>query len=133
MKKWLWFLVVGLHSWCWSRHYKIGAPILTSVRHVSLASLSEGYDERFDKNASSSHESVEHIRRYLDIQQKVRALENPNVSLNTRSDQAREWLELDRIRKPNITLRLWEAWLLTDDSLPKSRDDDVSISPTTSF
>jgi len=80
-----------------------------------------GFDERFNV----SDPVVVDYRRYMDIQQKVRALENPSLSIISRADMAKEWLELDRIRPPNPTLRLWEAWL--------SRDDDATTFQPTSF
>lgn len=107
---------------CFVAWTQFGAPLLVPS---TVTSKRGGFDERFN----ASEPVVVDYRRYMDIQQKVRALENPCFSITSRADMAKEWLELDRIRPPNPTLRLWEAWLLT----AKSRDDDVTTSPPTLF
>lgn len=108
---------------CWST--RVGALVPPS-QPLSLTPDRGGYDERYVM--TDPVDQIDIVCRYMDIQQKVRALENPSLSITLRADMAKEWLELDcRIRPSNLTLRLWKAWLL------ESRDDDATTSPSTLF
>lgn len=117
----LWFLLLR----CWyGKPYKIGAPlptVLTYPRHSTPLDRA-GYDERFD-DIENTHQQVDTIRRFLDIQQKIQTLENSKINLETRALLAKNWLEMDRIRAPNITLQLWQEMMSDDD--PEFHTDDA--------
>lgn len=117
-----WFLLLQ----CWyGKTYKIGAPlppVILTDSHHSKPLNNAGYDERFD-DIENTHQEVDTIRRFLDIQQKIQTLENSKINLETRALLAKNWLEMDRIRAPNITLQLSQQMMPYDD--PEFHNDDA--------
>jgi hypothetical protein len=112
-----WLVVVWAHLV--RAEFKIGAPILVTNHHHQPLSTA-GYDERFANDYADDPKVMARIRRFMDIQEKVRALENPGLAIETRATMARDWLSIHRIVAPRLTLQLWEDW-----NEEENRDDDA--------
>lgn len=132
----IWFCLC-LSILCKSFEYKIGAPISTITGLPTIMSRVGGFDHRFEQNFTDDPDFSPRFQRYLQIQQQIRTLENPSLTIQLRASLAKEWLFDDdcRIRQPNIILQLWEDW--NADSPPLDHDDDTlgdaaSTFPTTS-